>query len=124
MLVVVVQAHTDNFRIEGDISSSSLDMLKRYYGNSLHVENNSNDEDEWVNIEDTDWYREMKEKYSPASNLAFYRKEKKLTQTALGSILGVPKQYVSDMEHERRSISKEMAKKIAAALDSPVTLFL
>ena len=124
MLVVVVQAHTDNFRIEGDISASSLDMLKRYYGNSLHVENNSNDEDEWVNIEDTDWYREMKEKYSPASNLAFYRKERKLTQASLGSILGVPKQYVSDMEHERRSISKEMAKKIAAALDSPVTLFL
>ena len=99
-------------------------MLKRYYGNSLHVENNSNDEDEWVNIEDTDWYREMKEKYSPASNLAFYRKEKKLTQASLGSILGVPKQYVSDMEHERRSISKEMAKKIAVALDSPLTLFL
>ena len=123
MLVVVNQPHTDNFRIEGDISASSLDMLKRYYGSSLHVENNT-DDDEWVNIEDTDWYREMKEKYTPASNLAFYRKEKKLTQTALGSILGVPKQYVSDMEHERRTISKEMAKKIAAALDSPVTLFL
>ena len=123
MLVVVNQPHTDNFRIEGEISSSSLDMLKRYYGNFLHVENNT-DDDEWVNIEYTDWYREMKEKYSPASNLAFYRKEKKLTQTALGSILGVTKQYVSDMEHERRSISKEMAKKIASALDSPVTLFI
>ena len=47
-------------------------MLKRYYGNSLHVENNSNDEDEWVNIEETDWYREMKAKYTPASSLAFY----------------------------------------------------
>ena len=66
----------------------------------------------------------MKDKYTPASNLAFYRKEKKLTQAELGSILGVPKQYVSDMEHERRTISKEMEKKIAAALDSPVTLFL
>lgn len=39
-------------------------------------------------------------------------------------MLGVPKQYISDMEHERRSISKEMAKKIASALDSPVTLFI
>ena len=122
-MLVVVKTQSDDFRIEGEISSSSLDMLKRYYGNSLHVENN-NDDDGWVNIEDTDWYRKMKEKYSPASNLAFYRKEKKLTQTALGSILGVPKQYVSDMEHERRSISKEMAKKIAVALDCPVTLFL
>ena len=78
--------------------------------------------DEWVNIKDTDWYKEMK--YSPASNLAFYRKEKKLTQASLGNMLGVPKQYISDMEHERRSISKEIAKKIASALDSPVGLFL
>ncbi len=121
MLVVVNQHHTDDFRIEGEISSSSLDMLKKYYGSSLHIENN---DDEWVNIKDTDWYREMKESYSPASNLAFYRKEKKLTQAALGNILGVPKQYVSDMEHSRRSISKAMAKKIAVALDSPVLLFL
>lgn len=79
---------------------------------------------EWINIKDTDWYKEMKESYSPASNLAFYRKEKKLTQASLGNMLGVPKQYISDMEHGRRSISKEMAKKIAVALDSPVGLFI
>ena len=61
----------------------------------------------------------MREKYSPASNLALYRKEKKLTQASLGSILVVSRQYVSDMEHERPSISREMAKKIAADLDFP-----
>ncbi len=82
------------------------------------------DDDEWVNIVDTDWYGEMREKYSPSSNLAFYRKEKKLTKASLGSILAVSRQYVSDMEHERPSISKEMAKKISAALDSLVALFL
>ena len=107
---------------EGEISSSP-DILKRHSGSSLRIEDNA-DDDEWVNIEESDWYREMKEKYTPASNLAFCRKEKKLTRASLGSILGVTGQYVSDMEHERREISKEMAEKIAAALDSPVTLFL
>ena len=100
-----------------------ISRIKRYYGSSLHVEDNAGD-DELVNIEDTEWYREMKDKYTPASNLAFCRKEKKLTRASLGSILGVTGQYVSDMEHERRGISREMAEKIAAALDSPVTLFL
>ena len=123
MLVVVNQHRTDNFKIEGDISPSSLDMLKRYYGNSLHVENDSQD-NEWVNIDNTDWYKSMMEKYTPSLNLAFYRKEKKLTQANLGEMLGVPKQYVSDMEHERRTISKGMAKKISLALDCPVTLFI
>ena len=113
----------EDLNAEGEISSSPPDMLKRHSGSSLHVEDNAGD-DEWVNIEDTDWYREMKGKYTPASNLALYRKEKKLTRASLGSILGVPGQYVSDMEHERRAISKEMEKKIAVALDSPLTLFL
>lgn len=122
-MLVVVNRPRDNFRIDGDISPSSLDMLKKYYGKSLRVEKNSSD-DEWVNFEDTDWYKEMRKKYSPSLNLSFYRKEKKLTQAGLGEMIGVPKQYVSDMEHERRTISKAMAKKIAVALDSPVTLFI
>ena len=108
---------------EGEISSSPPDMLKRHSGSSLHIEDNAGD-DERVNIEESDWYRKMKDKYTPASNLAFCRKEKKLTQAEIGSLLGVPGQYVSDMEHGRRAISREMAEKIAAALDSPVTLFL
>lgn len=82
------------------------------------------DDDEWVNIVETDWYREKMEKYSPASSLAFYRREKEFTKDSLGSILAVSIQYVSDMEHKSPSISKEMAKKISAALDSTVALFL
>ncbi len=79
-MLVVVNRPRDNFRIDGDISLSSLDMLKKYYGKSLRVEKNSSD-DEWVNIDDTDWYKEMRKKYSPSSNLSFYRKEKKLTRS-------------------------------------------
>ncbi len=74
-MLVVVNSPRDNFRIYGDISPSSLDMLKKYYGKSLHVEKDSPD-DEWVNFEDTDWYKEMRKKYSPSLNLSFYRKEK------------------------------------------------
>lgn len=39
-------------------------------------------------------------------------------------MLGIQKQVVSDMEHERKSISKVMAKKIAKALNCPVALFI
>lgn len=66
----------------------------------------------------------MKQRYTPAMNLAYYRKKKHLTQKQLGETLGIQKQVVSDMEHERKSISKAMAKKIANALDCPVSLFV
>ncbi len=121
MLVVVNQPHIDNFKIEGTISPVSLDHLKNLFGSSLSVQE---DDDEWVDIRDTEWLKSMKENYTPAMNLAYYRKKEHLTQKELGEILGIQKQVVSDMEHERKSISKAMAKKIAKALDCPVALFI
>ena len=121
MLVVVNQPHINDFTIQGTISPSSLDQLKELFGDSLSIKESDN---EWVNIEDTDWYKGMKSLFTPSSNLSYYRKKKKLTQTELGAMIGTKKQVISDMEHERKSISKAMAKKIAKALDCPVALFI
>ncbi len=121
MLVVVNQPHIDNFKIEGTISPISLDNLKNLFGSSLSVKE---EDDEWVDINETEWFKNMKERYTPAMNLAYYRKKEHLTQKQLGEMLGIQKQVVSDMEHERKSISKVMAKKIAKALDCPVALFI
>lgn len=43
---------------------------------------------------------------------------------ALGKMLGVEKQYVSDMEHERKEISKAMAKKLANIFNVSVSRFI
>ncbi len=121
MLVVVNQSHINDFTIQGTISPSSLDQLKELFGDSLSIKESDN---EWVNIEDTDWYKGMKSFFAPSSNLSYYGKKKKLTQTELGEMIGTKKQVISDMEHERKSISKARAKKIAKALDCPVALFI
>ncbi len=61
---------------------------------------------------------------TPPVNLAYYRKYRELTQSKLAELVGVSKQYISDMEHGRKSISKNMAKKLAAALNCPVSDFI
>ena len=52
------------------------------------------------------------------------RLEKKMTQAELGEKLGISKQVISDMEHERRSISKAMAKELSKIFDVSVERFI
>ena len=113
MLVVVNQSHTNNFRIDGSLSPDFLELLKDKFGEDMKV---SDDNEAWVDYKDTDWYKEISSIRTPAFNLAFYRKERRLTQAALAEKAGTQKQVISDMEHGRKGISKNMAKKLAAIL--------
>lgn len=121
MLVVVNQPHINDFKIEGSISPITLDNLKNMFGNYLKVEE---EDDEWVNFRDTDWFKEIEASRTPSVNLKFYRTQKHMTQTELGTVLGVKKQYISDMEHDRKEISKSMAKKLSKIFNVPVSRFI
>ena len=77
-----------------------------------------------VDFHDTDWFKEVEPELTPASNLAFYRKLAKMTQAELGDKLSVSKQVISDMEHERRAISKAMAKELSKIFDVSVERFI
>lgn len=47
---------------------------------------------------------------TPGECLRTYRENRGWTQEQMGKHLDVPKNYISDMEHGRRAISKEKAK--------------
>ena len=47
-----------------------------------------------------------------------------LTQAQLAERIGVKRHHVSEMEHGRRSIGKEMAKRLAKALKTDYKVFL
>ena len=120
MLVVVNQPLINDFRIEGMLSSSFLDNLRKEFGDSMKII--MQDEDEgWVNADDLDWYKEEIAKETPGSNLRFYRNLADMTQKELADKLGMTKQHVSDMERDKRAISKATAKKLGCLFKvSPV----
>lgn len=129
MLAVVSQPRiNDNFRIEGEISPASLEWLIERFGDSLRIEDSdaeAGERDEGsVDYRETEWYKEMSKDMTPAFNMGFYRKLHKLSQKQLASKLGVSVQYVSDMECERRGISKEMARRLADIFEVPVGRFI
>ena len=80
--------------------------------------------EDFVDFHDTEWFKEVETELTPASNLVFYRTLMNMTQTELGEKLGVSKQVISDMEHERRSISKAMAKELAKIFNVSVERFI
>ena len=47
-----------------------------------------------------------------------------LTQKQLAEMTGIPQRHISEMEHGRRTIGKERAKKLAVALNCDYRLFL
>ncbi len=89
-----------------------MSVLEEEYGEQVQL-SEDNDE-EHVNIFETDWYRSIKSGMTPGDNLRIYRENHGLTQARLGEMLGgVPRQHISNMEREVRSISLRTARKLA-----------
>ena len=52
------------------------------------------------------------------------RSREGLTQKQLAEMIGVKPSHISEMEHEKRTIGKEMAKRLAKALETEYKVFL
>ena len=119
MLVVVNQPHTEGFKMEGNIPVFVINYLKKSFGSE-----NVNFEDEYVNVEDLDWYKEFKANETPGDNLKFYRTRDNLTQAQLAEKLGTTRQDVSGMERNCRPISKKTAKELASLFKTSPARFI
>lgn len=111
MQAVVKTPHIE-ILINGDIPEKLISVLNEEYGGQVRLsEDNS---DELIDVFETDWYRSVRSGMTPGDNLRIYRENHGLTQTRLGEMLGgVPRQHVSNMEREVRSISLKTARRLA-----------
>ena len=122
MLAVAKTPHI-NLRIEGEIPNKLLKILCLQFGKKLKITNDDNDEQ--TDIFQTAWYKERQEKMTHGKTVKIYRENFKWTLEHLGEKLGgLSRQYVSDIEHDRRPISKDLAKKMAALFDAPLEQFI
>ena len=77
-----------------------------------------------MNVEDMDWYKEEVAKDTPSRTLRFYRKLKGMTQPELAEMLGTTKQFISNLENDRKPISRLMAKKLSETFNVPAARFI
>jgi DNA-binding XRE family transcriptional regulator len=60
----------------------------------------------------------------PASCLRGARGREEITQRQLADMTGIPQRHISEMEHGKRPIGKENARKLAKALNTDYRVFL
>ena len=121
MQAAVKTPHTE-IRINGEVPKRILDVLREEYGQALQIDQEDN---ELVDVFETDWYKETRARMTPGDVMRIYRENHRLTQAALGVKLGgIPRQHISNMERGLRPISLAMAKKLATIFNEPVTRFL
>ena len=125
MLAVVKKPHTKQilFEVKGEIPLQMLQYLTRTFGQDVEL---CEPEEEFVDIFSTDWYREISAQITPGEILKIYRKNRDMSQAELGLLLGTTwtRQKISDLEHNRRQISKEVGKKLSRIFGVPVERFL
>ena len=80
--------------------------------------------DDMINVEDMEWYKEEAAKDTPGRTLRFYRKLKGMTQPELAAVLGTTKQFISNLENDRKPISRIMAKKLSEIYNVPASRFI
>ena len=123
MLAVVKKPRTKEtiFEVKGAIPRDVVHFLEEKYGEGLTII----EDERLVDITQTSWYKRTRSRMTPGRILKVYRERDHLTQEELGKRLGgLPIQKISDLEHDRRGISKELAKKLAALFGTPVDKFL
>ena len=109
MLAVVKTPHIE-LSINGEGSKEMLDWLARKF--RLQVISGN---DEKVNIEETDFYREMEVNRS-GNLLEAARLKAGLSQKQLADAAGVRQTMVSEYENGRRKVTKSMAERFAKEL--------
>ncbi len=95
--------------VKGEIQEELMSVLNEEYAGQVRLLQDSGDE--IVDIIQTEWYRSVKSGMTPGDNLRIYRENQGLTQARLGEMIGgIPRQHISNMEREVRSISLKTAR--------------
>ena len=127
MLAIVKMLRTKKpaLTIKGQIPNWMISRLKKEYKTRLIIKEDINEEEELVDVFETEWFSSIKSQMAPGENIKIYRENAGLTQTELGEKLGnVPRQNISLMEKGKRGISKETAKKLSKVFKVPVSRFI
>ncbi len=122
-----MQAHvkTPHIKIDinGEIHPKVLTVLKEVYGKKVKLIKEN--DDELIDIFETEWYKKINSQMTPGKNMKIYRENKKITQEELGIKLGgISKQNISHMERGIRPISLKNAKLLAKIFNVPVDRFI
>lgn len=121
MLARTKTRHTDNklVSLTFKVHAANVERIKRY------VQAIEPEQGEVGSITAEEFFdRYFPGESKPAVALRGARGRQELTQKQLADLTGIPQRHISEMEHDKRPIGKENARKLAAALNTDYRVFL
>jgi plasmid maintenance system antidote protein VapI len=82
------------------------------------------EDDSYIDVTNTGWYKDSQNRLRKGGLIQILRNNRNISQGELGDKLGVTGKYVSDLEHGRRAISMNIAKKLAKIFERKPERFL
>ena len=105
------------FTFEGkNIPDHLVLYLKSAFPDVKEIKDDIDDGEEYVDVEDNDWFREVQANTTPAESLKLLRTTFGYTQQVLAEKAGITKQQISSMERGKTPIGRKMAHRLANAL--------
>ena len=115
---VLVKMHHTEIEIRGEESQKVIDVLQKAFGNIVVDQTGS------VDIATTDWHKKMEKNWTPAKEVRANRNKFLLNQENLGKKIGKTKQYISDIETGRRTVTIPVAKALGEVFNRNYHRFL
>ena len=119
-MLVVEKTHHINARISGQGTEAIADLIRRNYPEAEMID----DEAESVEWETTDLAKDIKARKTPGKLLRAYRERAGLSLVDLAAAAGTKYPNISAMEHDRRVIGFNIAKRLGKALNVDYRKFL
>ena len=120
-MLVVAKKPRINLKLEGQGIRKVITLIKKNFPDAVVT---NNDDNESVPIKETDGWKEMSAKATPADALRCYRDNAELTLKELSKKTGIAIPHLSAMENDKRSIGKISAQKLGKALKCNYKRFL
>ena len=115
MLVAEKKHHIETY-IYGKGADYLISILRQTLPD-LEVTYESERDEEYIDSESSEWYKNVKETMTPGVILRIRRENLGMTQIALSQKTGIAVPNISMMEAGKRSIGLKTAKKLSAALN-------
>jgi len=112
---VVVKTPKAKIQMEGEIPPEIIDALNNVYKSSVKILDDSGEE--LILATESKAFKRIDNKTTPGDIIAIYRENMDLTQAELGSRIDKTAQYISDLEHNRRNISLNVARALSKIFD-------
>ena len=120
MQAVVKKPHIE-IKSTGELPARIISFFEKEYGKNFKII----EDEEYIDVTKTDWYRDIKKKLKSGDYLRIYRMNANMTQEELGKKLGsFTRQNVSEMEKGKRGISKDTARKLSQIFNKPIDKFI